>query len=422
MNLAEGIVMGWGEIKAHKMRSFLSFFGITIGIASVLMTIAILQGFSKNMKEGMALSGPGRLEVTKKWTETKSRKGVSQGLTSQDALSLEKVMPELQVVIPKARSFRKNIIFKDIRAESNIVGVVPEAQTRDWVYDLRGRFFTAGDMQFFKRVCVLIKKGEPGQKNIWRKFWKRKDPFEQLYAKYDPLGQSIRIQDNLFTIIGIAQEPPEDEDPRFFHRSYGNEMVWVPLTTFQKYIQNSNKIDEIIVDTGDPETTAYYEDRLKRFFLLRHRGEEDFDIQNYSQLMSGWMKQVRNFRMVFLLIAIISLIAGGIGIMNVSLATVYSRIKEIGIRKAVGATRLDILVQFVLESTVLSVAGGLVGVALGIGGAFLLPSFSDRFEIVISPLSVLLCISISIGVGMIFSIYPAYQAAKLDPVEALRYE
>jgi len=220
--------------------------------------------------------------------------------------------------------------------------------------------------------------------------------------------------------LTILQEPPRDKDPRMW-RSWSPKVL-VPLTTLQKYYRGDTKLNEIEVDTGDASTVAAAETRLRQVMTTLHRGEEDFQIQKLGEFMAERAREQRRAQAVFLAIGIVALLSGGIGIMNVSLATVYSRIREIGIRRAVGATRADVLGQFVTEATLLAVVGGMAGILAGLAGAWALPRFSQEIEVQLRWSSALLCLGISAVVGLVFSVYPAWQASRLDPVEALRYE
>jgi len=427
MTLREGLIMGLIEIRTHKMRSFLSFLGVMVGVASVLLTLAFLQGARERMRRGLELSGPGRLVVERRgrgssWSDEEERR--RDRLTLEDARALAREFPELAMVAPRV-NFWGRFTFQDLREQMAVVGVTPDFARRDWVYSVRGRFFNGEDLRTYARVCVLIQKGEPGKRSWWRKYYMDyyRDPIDKILRRCDPLGQTVTIGGTAFTVVGVLREPDEDNDPRWFRGWRMWERVLLPLTTLQKYLSGSDDIDDIQIDTGSERTVPFYTGAIMKALSARHmRAEQEFVIRNQAEMMAQSMQEMRKMRYVFLGVGIISLLAGGIGIMNVALAVVYSRIREIGIRRAVGATRMDILVQFVLESILLSFLGGVAGVGLGAAGVWQVPKYWKDFEAILSPSAVAICLGISVAVGLFFSIYPASQASRLDPVEALRYE
>ena len=430
MIFREGIVMGMLEIRTHKMRSFLSFLGVMVGVGSVMLTLAFLQGAQERMRLGIALSGPGRLELepmsggeSMSWEEYSKR----PNLNLSDAIAIERAFPELPMVSPQIDNWEE-VTIGVMRKQVGVLGITPSFSKRDWIYTLRGRLFNDRDIRDFARVCLLVQKGAPGKKSWWRKYYSDyfRDPMDKVFQRGDPLGQTLSIRQTLFTVIGILREPDEDDDKRWFKWG-NNQRIILPLTTLQKYTHDTNdkldKIDNIQIDTGDERTVPYYTSAITRLIDGRHPDAQGkFTLRNRAEMMQQSMQELRKAHYLFMVVGVISLIAGGIGIMNVSLAVVFSRIREIGIRRAVGARRMDILIQFILESVLLAFLGGVAGMGLGALGAWQIPLHMKEFDTKITPGSVLICMAISIGVGVFFSIYPAWQAAKLDPVEALRYE
>lgn len=423
--------MGMLEIRTHKMRSFLSFLGVMVGVASVMLTLAFLQGAQERMRKGLELSGPGRLELEAtmpgggfwddEYEETKGK------LVMGDVEAIAREFPELPMVAPRIDGWG-GVTIGELRKDMPLLGVTPAFSKRDWIYTVRGRFFNAEDLRRFAKVCVLVQKGAPGKKSWWRKYWADylRDPVDKVFQRGDPLGQTIVVNRTAMTVVGVLREPDEDDDPRWFKWGM-HQRVLLPLTTMQKYLTDSqdrvDRVDDIQIDTGEERTVPFYTSAILRLVESRHpRSQGKFTIRNRAEMMQQSMQELRKAHYMFMGVGIISLIAGGIGIMNVALAVVFSRIREIGIRRAVGARRLDILVQFILESVLLAALGGLAGVGLGALGAWQIPKHMREMEAVVTPAAVLLCLGISVGVGVFFSIYPAWQAAKLDPVEALRYE
>lgn len=427
MNIREGLAMGLLEIRTHKMRSFLSFLGVMVGVASVMLTLAFLRGMQERMAKGIALSGPGRIEI-----ETSRQGGDSEPdpdkppLTLADARAIRAKFPELNMVSPEANQWgRFQMAGQD--GDVGVRGITPEFARRDWVYRLRGRLINDHDVASAARVCLLIQKGEPGKRSWWRKYYAdyMREDIDKVFQRADPLGRQIQLEDRLFTVVGVLKEPDEDDDPRWFR--FGSwERALAPVTAVQRYLQDPRtpeRIGSIDVDTGRAESIPFYTRQIRAVLSARHRGKDKhFVFRNRAEMMQESMSESRKMGYVFMAVGIISLFSGGIGIMNVALAVVFSRIREIGIRRAVGATRFDILGQFVLESALLGLLGGIAGVGLGAVGVWQVPKYMRDMEALITPGTVLACLGIAVAVGVFFSIYPAWQAAQLDPVEALRYE
>lgn len=427
MNLGEAIRTGASEIYHHKTRSFLSFFAIAIGVSAILYTLTQIQTMSVRFKKAIELVGPGRMEIKKKRNYVSQ--GLSTGLILDDALAIAREIPEMYMVSPRVTRWGTKF-FHRYFTEKNamILGITPEWRKRDWVFTLRGRFINQHDVDNCARVCVIAEPGGwAGKKPFWAR-WFRKTPFGEYVLHHDLLGQTVRIEDHLFDVVGILKNPPHDRDPRWFSRGWG-EPIYVPITTYQQFLfprwggKNTSSIDEIQVDTGDERLVPSIKRRMEQLLKVRHRGEEDYEITDFRETVQGILNQTRQYAMAVLAVGIVAMLAGGIGIMNVTLATMFSRIKEIGIRRALGATKSDILLQFVTEAMMLGFCGGVAGVGLGWAGIHFLLQKAQRGEVIAIPWwTPVLSLGIAVATGFLFSIYPAYQASKLDPVEALRYE
>lgn len=425
MNLIEAVLTGWLEIKGHKMRSFLSFFAISIGVASILYTSAQVSGMNLRMREALELVGPGRMEVERK-NDYESR-GISPGLTSDDAEAIREAMPELHMVYPVARRGGVRLRYKDFNDDGTmVIAVTPEWRRRDWVYTLRGRFMQDADVRDGARVCVIIQPGGWDKKPFWAK-WFTESPFDKLLLRRDLLGQVIALNDRLFTVVGVIKEPPRDKDPRWFRTFWSRGgTILVPMSTFQRTLRADNNrdprsIDSIQVDTGSEDTIPIYKRRLEKLMEARHR-EPDFEVSDNREQIQGILNSMKERAIAILAVGIVAILAGGIGIMNVTLATIFSRVKEIGVRRAVGATRADIMAQFVVEAMVLGFLGGVAGLGLGLLAVEYLQPSGSRDMTNVSVWHCAGALLLSIGTGFIFALYPAGQAAKLDPVEALHYE
>ena len=425
MRLWELIRTGLFEIYAHKKRSFLSFLSISIGVAAMLYTFSQVNGMFVQFNKALDLVGHGRLEIERK--EDYRSRGLSPGLTYQDALALRRLMPELHMVSPVAQQWSQRFRYGGFSSEEPVLyGVTPEWAKRDWVYTLRGRFINDDDVLFAKRVCVMRRPGGWDEKPWWAGFWED-SKYDDFAAHNDLLDRQITLGDNLFTVVGVIKEPPRDKDPRWFSREWGSP-IYIPISTYQKIMRLSNRggkpdeVREINIDVGRGELVPAYQRRIKAVLLERHRGEEDFKIIDFRDRFQNILKNQRETARQVMAVGIVAILAGGIGIMNVTLATIYSRIKEIGIRRAIGARRRDILLQFLLEAMTLGFFGGIAGIALGYGGIWYLGRRSAETLAALELWHFAATLAIAVGTGFIFSVIPAYQASRLDPVEALRYE
>jgi putative ABC transport system permease protein len=413
------------EIRAHKTRSAMTSLSLAIGIAAMLFTFSQTAGMMKRYEDALRLAGPGRIVISAK--NNYVSKGLSPGLTYSDAVAIRERHPDLYMVSPRNESWRTRMRLGDFKNDGiRAVGVTPEWARRDWVYTLRGRIFNERDLKDAARVCVLVEAGGWIKKPFWARYWPESALTKRI-SRRDPLGERVLLGDHVFTVVGVMKEPPRDKDPRWFGRMWGGEgTVYVPATSFQRFLtpeyqKNPEVIEQIDVDTGDAATAAPYLRRLKVLLKARHRGEEDFEIKDYREIMQSALKQMKEFVVSIMIIGIVAILASGIGIMNVTLATIFSRVREIGIRRALGATRADIVWQFVSEAMMLGVLGGAGGVVIGILGIWYLAPKEDRM-LEISPLHVAGALLIALGTGFLFALYPAWKASRFDPVEALHYE
>lgn len=426
MSLWEAVHTAWLEIRSHKMRSFLSFFAITVGTAAILYTFAQIRGIHHQIDENLTLMGPGRINVRKK--ENYVSKGLSPGLTSDDADEIRRLMPELYMVYPQVQSWGSRFKFGDFHSEDvRAVGITEEWRRRDWVYALRGRFINSDDVLRGSRVCVIDEPGGWDQKPWWAIFF-TENPMETLLKHRDLLGQTVQLGDHLFTVVGVVKDPPRDKDPRWERDWGGESSVYVPISTFQRTLSYQSRqsmarhVDKIEIDTGAEATIPIYKKRIEALLKFRHRGEKDYEVKDNRETIQGIMNSIRQTIIAISAVGVVAILAGGIGIMNVTLATIYSRIKEIGVRRAVGATRADIMMQFLVEAMALGFMGGVAGLGLGSAGIVYLSRHAERDMYSMSAFDFLITLLIAVGTGFVFALYPASQASKLDPVEALHYE
>ncbi|MFI5361987.1 MAG: ABC transporter permease [Elusimicrobiota bacterium] len=411
MNVYQGLRIGVLEIRSHKMQSFLTLFGVAVGVTSVVAMTGIMSGLQNRMAAGIQRSGPGRLFV---WpSETTANHSLSGGLVYDDAVAIRRLFPNVPTVSPSLDG-ADNLFSGNFNAKVKLRGVTPDWRRIDWNYSLRGRFFNETDLETFAKVCVLIRtRHDP------REFWRQKDALDPLFSRGDPLGQEVRIGRIAYRVIGVLQEGPRDYLMNF---QMGRKNVLIPITSMQKRVTSEKgPLWLIDVDSGDPKTSALLAKRLFALLKRRHRGVSDFKIDNIAKMMSGAMNWADTLATVMGAVAAIALFAGGVGIMNITLASVNARIKEIGIRKSVGAKESDIQMQFLLEAIALSLTGGLVGIALGTAICVAVRALANM-AVLPSPASIAVALLMSLGVGVASSWYPARQASRLDPTEALRYE
>jgi putative ABC transport system permease protein len=400
----------------------LAVLGIIFGVCSVIAMLAIGEGASYEAQEQIRQLGSQNIIVNsvkppeEASVTTEQTWALTYGLTYLDAERIQTTVRNVDVLVP-SRDIRKHIRHLQRRVDGSIVGTVP------WYPDvakrelLRGRFLTTVDMRQQAAVCVL---NEPA--------------VEVLFPFTDPLGKTVKAGSECYRIVGVlrAQSAGAREQSGTGKAASGHE-IYIPMTTAQARYgdlilrQRSGSRDvtiiqlhRIIVKVTEIEDVLPVSQAVKR--ILRHAHEkQDYEIVVPLELLQRAKKTKRIFSIVLGSIAAISLLVGGIGIMNIMLATVTERTREIGIRRALGARRRDILAQFVSESVLLTVSGGLLGVAAGT----IIPHWvTQRYGMltIVTVGSCVLAFSISVGIGLIFGLYPAYRAASMDPIQALRHE
>ncbi len=415
------IRMGLKSLWLHKLRSALTALGIIFGVCSVIAMLAIGEGASFEAQEQIRQLGSNNIIVhsVKPPEETsmsaQQTRSLRYGLTYVDAERIQSTVPNVEVVVP-ARNIPKHIRSWKRRVDGNLVGTVPwfrEVANRTL---LRGRFISTLDMHRQSAVCVL---NEPVAR--------------ELFPLEDPIGQTVRASTDSYEVVGILRASTVTA-PSSSNKAAGAGMeVYIPMTTAQSrygdtiFHRRSGSFEATTIQLhtiyvraprlDDVMPAAKAVERL----LAHAHAKKDYEVVVPLDLMERAKATKRIFSIVLGSIAAISLLVGGIGIMNIMLATVTERTREIGIRRALGARRRDIITQFMAETTLLSSTGGLLGVALGVVIPYLVTRFAGMLTIVTVGASTL-AFSISVAIGLVFGIYPAYRAAVMDPIEALRHE
>jgi len=413
MSLWENVRLALRALQANKLRSTLTMLGIIIGVAAVITLVSVGQGVQafvvgefQGLGNNLLFVFPGQFVPG----EGPRRRG-GQGLTDGDvkALSDPVRVPDVVAIVPEyGRS--ATVTRGGNEARTSITGTTTGfTDIRNFYPDV-GRFFNEQDLTTNARVAVL------GQ-TVYEKLFPDGEP---------PIGESIRINNVNFQIIGLMQEKGgsgfNDQD----------DLVLIPITTAQRRLFPARRSDgqmavdsiyaQILNEDRQEAAIVQMELVLRETHNIAFDEEDDFTVVSQAELVSAF-SQVTNVLTIFLgVIAGISLLVGGIGIMNIMLVSVRERTREIGLRKAVGAKRQDILWQFLTEAMVLSLLGGLIGLVLGAAGAFLIANYSDSLQPTLAWDSVVLAIGFSALIGLFFGIYPATRAAALNPIDALRYE
>lgn len=403
MNLFESIQMAASTLMANKMRSCLTMLGIIIGNASTIATIGVGEGAQEFVTAEIQSLGPNVLFVRPGSPEADRRPVFPpQTLVYEDAEAIATQVPTVRAVAPELNS-SEAVLYQGNTLSATIIGTVPNYLIVRSFDVARGRFLSTLDLERNTRVAAL-----------------GTELAEQLFGKADPVGATIRIRNVSFQVIGVMQ--PKGS-------SFGMNMdrtVFIPLTTMASQLVGRTSpygmnVTFISISAVDEASVPAAQFQIENLLRLRHKivDEDDFTVRSQEELQNTLGSITGTLKILLAAVASISLVVGGIGIMNIMLVSVTERTQEIGLRKAVGAAPYDILMQFTIEAIILSVSGGLVGTAIGAGSIWLL-GLATPLQAAVSTSAVVLAVSVSGGIGLFFGIVPARQAAKLDPIVALR--
>ena len=410
--------LGVKSLVEHKLRSFLTALGIIFGVSSVIAMLAIGEGASYEAREQIRSMGSNRVILrARKPPESSSanaeQKRMSEyGLTYDDALRIRMLFPTAKVQVP-ARVIEDRIRHGAQRLPGRIVGTVPWYLEGSGLTVVAGRFLHEGDVRGVANVVVL---DEPAAR--------------RLFPLSHPLGQTVYLADQAYRVVGIVRQSARKGQEKPAEEVYG---AYVSITAAKKrfgeilakrstgtFALEKVELHELSVTAPSDEAVLPLANAIRAMLNQFHK-QEDFEIVIPLELLKQAEATKRIFNIVLGSIAAISLLVGGIGIMNIMLASVTERTREIGIRRALGATRSDIILQFLAEALLLSLAGGIIGVGLGVGVPQIITRLAGLTTIVQSE-SLVLAFGISVLTGIVFGIYPAMRAAALSPIEALRHE
>ena len=405
----QSMKIAFRALRVNKLRSALTMLGVIIGVGAVIAMVAVGSGATKRIQEQIASIGSNVIIIQAGSVNTGGVRlgfGNAQTLTEDDARAVGSQCPSVALAAPIARG-QAQIVYGNNNWATQITGTTPDyLVVRDAGLD-SGQPFTNQDVDASAKVALL-----------------GKTVVNNLFNGADPIGQIIRIKKVPFTVVGVLS--PKGQSPSGQDQ---DDTIVLPISSAKKKVigarqGNALTINQIMVQGRDGAAkTAVTE--IQSLLRQRHRlqanQDDDFDVRNMEEVFSAQETSARVMSILLASVASVSLLVGGIGIMNIMLVSVTERTKEIGLRQAVGAKTKDILSQFLVEAVTLSVAGGAIGIAMGVAASIAISYFAD-WSTVVSPGAILLAFVFSGLVGVFFGYYPARKAAFLDPIEALRYE
>jgi putative ABC transport system permease protein len=406
MDLLSTLRIAFRALARNKMRSVLTMLGIVIGVGAVIAMVGIGQGADQSMQRQIANLGSNMLFVSSGSVNFGGLRlgwGATKTLVREDVAAMLKECPAVSSAAPGTQTSAQ-VVYENDNWGTRITGTTPEYfDIRAWPFQ-SGVSFTQDDVTTAANVAVI---GETVRKN--------------LFAVTEPVGKTIRIGNLPFLVVGVlvpkGQSIAMSEDQ--------DDIIIVPLTTLQKKITGQNWLRFVMVSAKSRSASYAAQQQIEALLRDRHRiraeQPDDFTVRNLADLADVASESSRVMTALLGSIAGVSLLVGGIGIMNIMLVSVTERTREIGIRVAIGATESDVQRQFLIEAVVMSLIGGAAGILFGVGVSFMI-SLTAEWPILISKGAIALAASVSMAIGIFFGFYPARKAARLDPIEALRYE
>jgi putative ABC transport system permease protein len=398
------------SLKVNKLRTALTMLGIMIGVAAVIAMVSVGTGAQARVAEQIQSLGS-NLIIAMSGSSNAAGVRLGQGsqltITEEDASAIAREVPAVQVAAPSSRG-NAQVVYGNLNWSTGIQGVTSDYfEARDWPVDV-GRPILQEDVDGATKIALL------GQTTA-----------QNLFGDADPIGQIIRIKKVPFTVVGLLTRKGQsawgqDQD----------DVILIPLSTAKKKVlgvsqANARSVGAISIKIRPDENMSEAEMQIRELLRQRHRlqpaQDDDFWLRNLSEVLQTQEESSKVMTYLLAAIASVSLLVGGIGIMNIMLVSVTERTREIGLRMAVGARARDILTQFLVEAVTLSLIGGVIGIALGVGGSNAINALAE-WRTVLAPEAILLAFGFSAAIGIFFGFYPARKASRLDPIEALRYE
>jgi putative ABC transport system permease protein len=405
MKILNILLSAFRALRRNKMRSFLTMLGIIIGVAAVIAMLAIGQGAEFSVEQQITSLGTNVLIVLPGSQNTSGLRqgaGTMTNLTEDDAMAIQRECPAVALLSPGTRSGGQ-VIAGNMNWATGIEGTGPDyLEIRKWGIEY-GEFYTDQDVKGAAKVCVL-----------------GKTVADALFPESSPVGQNVRIRNVPFKVIGVLSKKGQnamgqDQD----------DVILAPYTTVTRRLTWYPYLRQILVSASSPANIPVAQKEITELLRMRHKimgyESDDFTIRNQADLANAATATSEILTILLASIASVSLLVGGIGIMNIMLVSVTERTREIGIRMSVGARGRDILTQFLIEALVLSLLGGITGIILGVAGSSAISTFA-KWPTIITAFSIILSFGFSIAIGIFFGFYPARKAALLNPIDALRYE
>jgi putative ABC transport system permease protein len=409
--IAASMKIALRALRVNRMRSALTMLGIIIGVAAVIAMVAVGSGATQRIQEQIQSIGSNLIIVLPGSISTNGVRlgsGATSSLTEDDAKAIAAECPSVAIVVPTVRGGAQ-VVYGNNNWATSIQGVTPGYMTiRDYTM-MYGQFFTDQDVDAAAKTAVL------GQTVV-----------QNLFGDgVDPTGQVVIIKNVPFTVAGVLT--PKGQSPTGQDQ---DDIILLPISTARQKVIGTNKanakaVSALMVQAVGPQQMDQAQQEMDGLLRERHRiqpgQDDDFSIRNLTEVFAAQETSARVMSILLGAIASVSLIVGGIGIMNIMLVSVTERTREIGLRQAVGAKTRDILSQFLVEAVTLSLLGGIIGIVLGLTASLLISHFA-QWSTLVSPMSILMAFVFSALVGVFFGYYPARKAAYLDPIDALRYE